>query len=111
MSIHENGGCLLTHLFDRDLDRMKGILEDRLHESSTLHVDHADRPLRGVEHDRATAGCTVGIIHRAQQAWLRVDEANDVLLVPDVIATRYHGNARAQEIDGYFRRDSPPARG
>ena len=36
---------------------------------------------------------------------------NNFLLVPDVVAGRYHRDARAQEIDGDFRRDSPAARG
>ena len=55
-------------------------------------------------------GAPVGIIHRPQQARLRVDEGDDFLLVPDVIAGRDDGDARAQEIDRDLRRDAPAAR-
>ena len=93
------------------LERLKGIFEDRLHEGPGLDVDHAHLSLRCFEHDRSAAGRTLGIIHRAQQTRLRVDEGNDFLLVPDVVAGRYHGDSRAQKIDGDFRRDPAAARG
>ena len=111
MGIDENHRRLRAHFLDRDLERLKRIFEDWLHERPCLDVDHTHRPLRCFEHDRAAAGRAVRIIHRAQQTRLRVDEGDDFLLVPDVIAGRYHGDARAQEIDGDFRRDSPAARG
>src|SRR5204863_1037275 len=110
VSIHENGGCLLTHLLDRDLNRMKRIFENRLHEGPTLHVDDAHRPFCGFKHNCAAAGRAVRIIHWTQQARLRVDEAEDFLLVPDVIASRNDGDARAQELEGDFRSNSPATR-
>ena len=75
MSIDENDRRLLAHFRDGDLERGKRILENRLHERPGLHVDHAHLPLRCFEHDRAAAGRAVGIIERAQQTRLRVDEA------------------------------------
>ena len=42
------------------------------------------------------------IIDWAEQAWLGVDEAENLLLVPDVIARGNNGNARAEEIDRDF---------
>src|SRR5205814_7018732 len=56
VSIHENGGCLLTHLLDRDLNRMKRIFENRLHEGSTLYVDDAHWPFCGFKPNCAAAG-------------------------------------------------------
>src|SRR5947207_1131032 len=111
MGIDENHQCLRAHLFDRALARLKRIFENWLHERSCLDIDHTHWPFRCLEHYRTAAGRAVWIIHRAQQPRLRVDEGDDLLLVPDVIAGRYHGNARPEEIDGYFRRDSPAARG
>src|SRR4029079_1220553 len=111
MGIEENHRRLRAHFLDRDLERLKRILQDWLHERPGLDVDYSHWPFRGFEHDRAAAGCAGPIIHRAQSAGFRVDEGDDFLLVPDMVASRYHGDAGAQKINGYFWCNSPAARG
>src|ERR1039457_3821268 len=111
MGIDKNYRSLLAHFLDRDLERLKRIFEDWLHERPCLDIDHTHGPLRRFEHDRAAAGSAHWIIHRAQQTRLRVNESDDFFLIPDVIPSRYHRDARAQEIDGDSWRDSTAARG
>ena len=55
----------LPHLGDRFVHRAKWILQNRLHECATLHVDHTHLSLCGLEYDRSDAGRAGRIIHRA----------------------------------------------
>ena len=110
MRVDENDRRLCAHLLDCGLDRAKGIFQNRLHERAPLDDGHAHFSFRGFEDDQAVSRRARGIVHRAQQTRLRVNESEDVLLVPDMIARRDDGSSGAQQIDGNLRRDPAATR-
>src|SRR5206468_8505026 len=64
----DNDVCsFLPHLGDRFIHRAKWILQNRLHERATLHVDHTDLSLRRLEDDRSASGRPRRIIYRSEQ--------------------------------------------
>ena len=88
------------------VERRERVIERGLHESAALDIDDADLSLRRFEHDGALAGDALGVIDRAQQARLGVDEGGEIFLVPDVVAGGDDRDAGAQEVDGDPRRDA-----
>ncbi len=88
-----------------------GIFQARRREGAALHVDHGDFALRRFQHDRPRAGRAGRVVERAQQSRLRVDVAEDFLLIPDVVAAGDDRRSRAQQFDADPRRDAAPVGG
>src|SRR5262249_38741648 len=91
--------------------RPKWVIQNWLHESAALHVDYADLPLRGFEHNRTVSRGAGRIIHRTKQARFCVDECHDVLLIPNMIAGGHNRDASPEEVDRDFAIDTAPAGG
>ena len=79
-------GAAQAMLGEFPLDAGEGIVEG-VHEQPAHDVqDHDLAAPAGVEHDRAAPGRAAGVVVRAQDAPLPVEQAHGLALVPDVIA-------------------------
>src|ERR1700737_1217423 len=103
MNINNDIGGLFAHFGHRCFHRTKRILQDRLHESAALDIDHTYFPLRCLQDNGPAAGRAVWVVPRAEQPRLGIDERKNLLLIPNVVATCHYRDSGAQEID----RDSP----
>ena len=108
MGVHENHLGLFPHLRDRGVQCIERILQNRLHESARLHIDDAHLSLCRFENNGAVSRRARRIIDRTQQTRFGVDKWKDILLIPNVIARRYHGDACAQKIDRDLRGNPAP---
>ena len=100
VDIDEDDRGLLTHPVHFGIHRDERVLEGRLCEGPSLNIDHSDLALGCFEDDRTKAGGARGIIERPQETGLGGEVRDDILLVPDVVASRDHGSACAEEVDG-----------
>src|SRR5262249_3376497 len=103
-------GRLRANLGNCCVDGTKWVVQDRLHERASLHIDYANFSLGSFEHDRSSARCAVGVIYRAQQTGLGVYERKDLFLIPDMIAAGNYRNTAAQELDRDFASNTAAAR-
>ena len=109
VNIDNNILSFLAHLRHRCFHGVKRVLKNRLHERARLHIDHAHFAFGRFQNDRAVARRAFRIIYRAQKPRLGSDKPDNVLLVPDVIAGRDDGSARAQKIDRDLSGDAATA--
>src|SRR5678816_1002815 len=111
VSIDDNDRRLFAHGVNREVEHRKRIFQDRLHESAGLDVNHAHFSFWSLEHDRACSRSAGRIIKRTKQPRLRLDERQDLLAIPDVIAGCDDGDTGAQQINRDFRRYATTSRG
>ena len=111
MRINDDVRRLCANLCNCCFDGTKWVVQDRLHERASLHIDYANFSLSSFEHDRSSARCAVGIIYRAQQTRLGVYERKNLFLIPDMIAAGNYRNTAAQELDRDFPSNTAAARG
>ena len=109
VDIDEDAGGFRPHLGNGGIDRAKGVLQDGLHKSTRLDIDHAHFSLGRLQHDGAAARSSFRIVERPQEPRLEIEKREDVLLIPDMVAGGDHGNARPEKIDGNLAGD--PAAG
>ena len=100
--IHNNVRGLFAYLRYYCFDRAKRVLQNRLHKRARLDIDDANFPLGRLQHDRTAAWCALGIIQRAQQARLQVEESDNVLLIPNMVTGRDNRHACPQKLNCNF---------
>src|SRR5690349_4876030 len=95
MGIDEDNRCLFPQPVDLFIKCQEGVLQGRLHERASLDIYNTDLPFWGLQDDGTIPRSVWRIINRTQQAWLRIQEGNDIFLIPDMIPRRDHRHATA----------------
>jgi hypothetical protein len=98
---------IFSHFLDGGVEQREGILQDGLHESPGLDVDHAHFTLRRLQHDGAGARRACGIIEGTEQAWFCGDEIDNLFAVPNMVTAGNHGHTGTQKVDCDLRGNSP----
>lgn len=109
MEVHEDAGGLLAGFGDEGGDGGEGVVEFRAHEGAALGVDDGEFFAVAGDDDKAAAGGARGVVEGAQEAGFGVEEGEDFLLVPGVVAEGDDVGAAAHEFDGQARGDAVAA--
>jgi tRNA/tmRNA/rRNA uracil-C5-methylase (TrmA/RlmC/RlmD family) len=111
VEVNENQVGAAPETFDLGAGGDEGIVEIR-HERATLEVEDGDRGLvAGLEYHAALTRRPLRIVKRAQEARLTLKQADDFLLVPEMVAGRNDVHTRAEDFARGVRRDARAAGG
>ena len=112
MHVHEDDLRLLAEALDLPEPEGEGVVHRAVHEDAAAQVERRHRdprapPLADV---RPAAGLAGGVVERAEELGNEVDDAQDLLLVPDVVARGEAVDPHVEDLVADVLRDPEAAR-
>ena len=111
MEVHDDDLRLLAQSLHLGQAQLEGIVQGPVHEDAAREVEGRDGHPRALAlpHVRSLAGLALGVVERAQQLGDQVDDADDLLLVPDVVPGGQAVDPRVQHLVADLLRDPEAA--